>query len=185
MTSPIADPLVSPIAADLITCLIAEALRVPSPPATPRVVCLRPGDRAELLISQNDDECCSGLMWVRWVRSYPSGKQSFPTMDDSASPCGVLRWANQFELGAVRCAPTADIETLPTCDEWTDTTLGIYDDGAAIRRAVCCYAASHEYDALVLQEEGQPLTTEGGCVGVAYLVTISGPACDCKDASAL
>jgi hypothetical protein len=74
---------------------------------------------------------------------------------------------------------------MPTCAEWTETALGIYDDGAAIRRAICCYASSHEYDATVVQEEGQPLTTEGGCVGVAYLTTISGAACDCQEAETL
>lgn len=185
MTTPIPDPLIAPIAADLVTCLTAEAAKVPNPPASPRVVCLRPGDRVELLISQTEDECCSGLMWVRYVRDYPSGQQAFPTPDDRAIPCGVTRWAVQFELGAVRCAPTPDPELLPSCDEWTDTTLGVYDDGAAIRRAICCYAASHEYDATVFQEEGGPLTTEGGCVGIAYLVTISGPACDCQGASTL
>jgi len=185
MTTPISDPLISPIAADLVVCLTAEAAKVPNPPASPRVVCLRPGDRVDLLISQTEDECCSGLMWVRWVRAYPSGQNTFPTQDDRVSPCRVLRWAVQFELGAVRCAPTPDPESLPSCDEWTDVTLGVYDDGAAIRRAICCYAQSHEYDALVLQEDGRPLTTEGGCVGVAYLVTISGPACDCQGASTL
>ena len=185
MTTPIVDPLIAPIAADLVTCLTAESAKVPDPPATPRVVCLRPGDRVDLLISQNEDECCSGLMWVRWVRAYPSGLQQFPTADDRANPCGVTRWAVQFELGAVRCAPTPDPEELPTCDEWTDTTLGVYNDGAAIRRAFCCYTSGHEYEATVFQGEGQPLTTEGGCVGVAYLVTISGPACDCQGASTL
>lgn len=183
MTAPIIDPLVSPIAADLVSCLTVEASKVPNPPASPRVVCLRPGDKVDLLISQTRDECCEGLMWVRWVRAYPSSQQKFPTADSQSSPCGVQRWAVQFELGAVRCSPTPDSDELPTCDEWTDVTLGIYDDGAAIRRAVCCYAASHEYDAVVFQDEGQPLTTEGGCAGVAYLVTISGAACDCQNAS--
>lgn len=185
MTTPISDPLEAPIAADLALCLAAEATKIPNSPASPRVVCLRPGDHVDLLISQNEDECCSGLMWVRWVRDYPSGQQTFPIPDDRVSPCGVIRWAVQFELGAARCAPTADVESLPACDEWTEVTLGVYDDGAAIRRAICCYAKSHEYDAIVLQEGGQPLTTEGGCVGVAYLVTISGPACDCDGASTI
>jgi len=181
----VVDELISPIAEGLVTCLTAEAAKVPDPPASPRVVCLRPGDRVDLLLSQTEDECCAGLMWVRWVRAYPSGQQQFPTADPRSSACGVLRWAVQFELGAVRCAPTSDTETLPSCGEWTDVALGVYDDGAAIRRAVCCYANSNEYSRTVIQGEGQPLTTEGGCVGVAYLVTISGNPCDCEEASTL
>lgn len=187
MTTPITDPLVAPIAADLIACLTREIAKVPNPPnpITVRPVCLRPGDRVDLLISQNEDECCEGLAWVRWVRAYPSGQNQFPAQDDTVSPCGVIRWAVEFELGAVRCAPTPDIENIPTCDQQTDVALNGYDDGAAIRRAACCYAITHPYDNLVLQGVGEPMTTEGGCVGVAYLVTISGPACDCEGVTAL
>jgi hypothetical protein len=103
---------------------------------------------------------------------------SFPAQDDTVSPCDVSRWAVVFELGAVRCAPTPDVEDIPTCDQQTDLALAIYNDGAAIRRALCCYMADHPYD-LVHQDVGEPLTTEGGCAGVAYLVTIAANACDC------
>lgn len=181
----ISDPLVTPIAADLVLCLTAEAAKVPNPPQIPRVVCMRPGDAITLFVSSTDDECCSGLMWVRPARIYPSGQSSFPAQDDSVSPCRVIRWAVDFEIGAVRCAPTPDAEEIPSCDEWTDISIGVNDDGAAIRRAICCYANSHEYDAVVLQGEGAPLEVSGGCVGITYMVTISGPACDCSGSSTL
>lgn len=179
MTSPTPDLVVAPIAADLVLCLAAELAKVPNPVSTePRPVCLRPGDRVDLLIAQNRDECCEGLSWVRMVRIYPSGRQSFPAQDDSVSPCGVIRWAVVFELGAARCAPVAEPEVLPSCDEWTDATLNGYDDLAALRRAVCCYEREHP-DRLVLQDAGEPVTLEGGCTGVTTLVTISAPSCDC------
>lgn len=179
MTVPIPDPMVAPIAADLVAVLTTAFAAVPNSPSTPRVACLRPGDRVDLLISQNEDECCSGLVWVRWVRSYPSGQSRFPNPDGNVSPCNVIRWANDFELGAVRCAPTPDVEQIPTCDDWETVTIGVYDDSAAIRRAVCAYVNGAGSDRLVLQGEGRPLTTEGGCVGVAWLITVSAPACDC------
>lgn len=171
--------MISPIAVDLVAALTVAFAVVPNSPSTPRVACLRPGDRVDLLISQTADECCQGLVWVRWVRSYPSGQTSFPSPDGAVSPCQVIRWANEFELGAVRCAPTPDADRLPTCDEWETVTVGVYDDSAAIRRAVCDYVNGAGNDRLVLQREGRPLTTEGGCVGVTWLITVSAPACDC------
>lgn len=181
MTSPVSDTTVAPIAADLVLCLAAELAKVPNPVVhTPRPVCLRPGDRVDLLISQTQDECCEGLSWVRLARMYPSGQQQFPLQDGYVTPCDVLRWAVVFELGAVRCAPTAEAEDLPTCDEWTDTTLNEYDDLAALRRAVCCYQQQHT-DRLISQDAGEPITTEGGCTGVTLLVTIDAPSCDCTE----
>jgi hypothetical protein len=178
VTAPISDPIIAPIAADLVLCLAEEIAKVPNPPTTdPRVVCLRPGDRIELLISTMEDECCAGLAWVRWTGMVPS-RSAFPAADDTVSPCDVMRWAVTFELGAVRCSPTPDADALPTCDEWTDTTLNVYDDLAAIRRALCCYTVAHPY-VLVLQGAGEPLMTEGGCVGVAMTVTIAADTCDC------
>src|SRR5512136_2051125 len=100
----ISDPTVGPIAAKLLACLVAEAAKVPNPPSSPRPVCLRPGDHVDVLMSQNEDECCEGLMWVRWNRIFPSGS-AFPGADEITYPCGVMRWAVEFELGAVRCAP--------------------------------------------------------------------------------
>lgn len=179
MTTPIPDPMVAPIAADLVAALTTAFAAVPDSPETPRVACLRPGDRVDLLLSENQDECCMGLVWVRWTHSYPSGQTTFPNPDSFVSPCRVIRWANEFELGAVRCAPTPDVDRIPTCDEWEDVTLGVYNDSAAIRRAICAYTNGAGYGHLVTQGDGRPLTTEGGCVGVAWLITISGPACDC------
>ena len=173
----ISDPTIAPIAADLVACLTQEAAKVPNPPSATRVVCLRPGDRVDLLASQTEDECCAGLMWVRWVRIYPSGT-SFPSPDGTVSPCDVLRWAVRFELGAVRCSPVGTATTLPTCDDWEATTLGVMDDGAAIRRALCCYQQANP-DVLVLIDSGAPLTTEGGCTGVSYTVFIAADSCDC------
>jgi hypothetical protein len=181
MTTPISDPVIAPIAADLLLCLADELAKVPNQVGLEtRPVCLRPGDRVDLLISQTSDECCEGLSWVRMARQYPSGQQRFPLQDDRVTPCDVLRWAVVFELGSVRCAPTAEAEDLPSCEEWTETTLNQYDDLAALRRVACCYQRQHT-DRLIAQDVGEPITTEGGCTGVTLLLTISAPACDCVE----
>lgn len=179
----ISDPTVAPIAATLVACLAQEAAKVPDPPATPRVVCLRPGDHVDLLASQTEDECCSGLMWVRWSRIHPSA-QSFPSQDGRVSPCDVMRWAVTFELGAVRCSPIGTSNSLPTCDDWEATTLGMMDDGAAIRRALCCFQKTYP-DTLMIIDSGMPLTTEGGCTGVVYTVIIAADSCDCEGVSGI
>jgi hypothetical protein len=176
----IPDPTIGPIVADLVAYLQTTMADVPNPPTDqPRTVCLRPGDRVDLLISQAVDECCSGLSWVRWVGMHPSAVQ-FPVQDIRVTPCDVRRWAVVVELGAVRCAPVTEVETIPTCDQWTDTALNVYDDLAAIRRALCAYTADHP-GALVLQGAAAPLQVDGGCVGAAMLATISAPACDCPE----
>lgn len=179
MTSPISDPVVAPIAADLLLCLSIELAKVPNPvSANPRPVCLRPGDRVDLLISQTSDECCEGLSWVRMVQIYPSSRTTFPAPDGDVQWCDVLRWAVVFEIGAVRCAPTPDVGELASCEEWSDVTLNQYDDLAAIRRALCCYGEQNT-ERLVSVGVGAPITVEGGCTGVTMLATISAPSCDC------
>jgi hypothetical protein len=167
------DPIIAPVAADLLACLATEVAKTPDPPAS---VCLRPGDRVDLLLSTTYDECCSGLAWVRWVNQYPSA--NFPDPDEVASPCGVTRWAVTFELGVARCAPTSDAQTVPSCDQWIANTLDTYNDLAAVRRALCCYATTVKYQRLVYVGTAQPQTAEGGCVSVTMQVIVSAQACD-------
>ena len=173
------DPVIALIAVDLVSCLTTEMANVPNPVSNdPRPVCLRPGSRVDLLISQSADECCLGLSWVRMVRMYPSYQGRFPAPDERVTPCDVGRWAVVFELGAVRCAPTSESTDLPTCEQWTDATLDQYDDLAAIRRAICCYQNMYP-NKLVYVGTAEPLTTEGGCSGITMQITIAAAACDC------
>jgi hypothetical protein len=84
-------------------------------------------------------------------------------------------------MGAARCAPTADANNLPTCEEWTDVSVAAFEDGAALRRALCCFKALPDrIDTLVAQGQQIPMSTEGGCLGTTLMVTISADACDCS-----
>lgn len=173
----VSDPMVTPLALTLVACLEQEIARVTEPPA---VTCLRPGDRVELLIAQNTDECCEGLAWVRQVTMYPS--RDFPAPDQTYQPCSPVQWAVVMELGAARCAPTTSVTTIPSCAEWTATTMAVYDDQAALRRAMLCFAALDDYqDHQWVWGVWTPMTTEGGCVGGSWQVTIAVPACDTLD----
>lgn len=177
----IPDLVVAPLAVDLIACLTAEFAAVDAASnVEPRQVCFRPGERMELLLSTTQDECCSGLVWLRPAGMWPSA-QRFPAPDENVEPCDIRRYAALFELGAARCAPTGTADVLPSCDEWADVTLATLEDAAALRRALCRFKAMDDHiDRLVYQGTQTPMSTEGGCVGVLLTVTVAADACDCS-----
>lgn len=177
MTDPVLDLSVRPVADLLVACLGQEVAKVANPPA---VTCLRPGDQVALLVSTVRDECCEGLAWVRVVNIYPSN--SFPQQDVTVAGCGVMAWAAVLEMGVARCAPTPPAEDIPSCEEWTDATYAQLDDAAAMRRALCCFAAA-EPRRLLLPGIWQPLPIDGGCMGGTMLVTVAIGDCDCVEES--
>jgi hypothetical protein len=173
------DDVVSPIAVDLLTCLTTIFGELDDLTGDHRrPVCLRAGQRTELLASTTQDECCNRLVWCRWDGMWPSSQTAFPQVDNRVSPCGTARWATRWELGASRCAPIGTAQTLPTCDQWIDVSSAALEDAAALRRAVCCYQQL-DVDRLVYIGEGRPMSTEGGCIGSTIIVTIAADVCDC------
>lgn len=175
------DPVVMPLARELLACFDQEIAKVASPPA---YVGLRPGNVvAHLISSTGQDECCEGLAWVRPATFYPTGSGPFPSQDEVPIKGGVRGWAITLEMGAVRCAPTPDADRIPTAEEWDAATQAQMDDAAAMRRAVCCFIeAGVGRTNRVLVGEWLPLEVEGGCLGGIMTVTVMGPACDCSDA---
>jgi hypothetical protein len=173
------DPLVMPLARELLACLEQEIAKVLNPPM---YVQLRPGNVVDHLLSTAQDECCEGLAWVR-PSSFFTSSATFPVQDPAPAPKGVSAWAVTLELGAVRCAPTGDENQIPTADEWDATTQAVMDDAAAMRRAICCFIDGAQGRARnVLPGLWQPLSIQGGCVGGVLPVTVRGPACDCAEA---
>jgi hypothetical protein len=178
----ISDPMVMPLARELLECYDLELMKVENPPM---YVQLRPGNVVAHLLSTSEDECCSGLAWVRPASFFPSSGV-FPAQDPVPFKGGTRAWAVTLELGAVRCAPTPDANRIPTAEEWDATVQAVMDDAAAMRRAICCFIdAKQGRSGRVLAGLWQPLDVEGGCVGGILPVTIQGPACDCADAGEL
>lgn len=183
----IADPVVMPLARELLACLDVEIQKVLNPP---KYVQLRMGSVVDHLISTGADECCEGLAWVRPAAFYP-GTEPFPEQLATATrgmPAGTKFWAVTLEMGAIRCFPTPGPNDLVTAAQWDAATQACMDDAAAMRRAICCMIAGPP-DALsprgsskVIAGQWQPLSTEGGCAGGILPVTFMGPACDCEDA---
>lgn len=175
----VSDPMVMPLARELLECLDQEIQKVLNPPL---YVQLRPGNVVDHLLSTHEDECCSGLAWVRPSGFFPSSA-AFPLQDPAPLPKGVGAWAITLELGAVRCAPVGDENHLPTAADWDVTTQAVMDDAAAMRRAICCFIEGVQGRARnVLPGLWQPLSIQGGCVGGILPVTVRGPACDCAEA---
>lgn len=176
----IADPLVMPIAEELLACYV-EALE--DTQVLPRYIGFRPGTVVDWLLSTVENECCDGLAWIRPVSFYPSSS-AFPQQDPAPVPKGTTAWAVTLEMGAVRCSPTGPENYLPQPAEWDAVVQTMMDDAAAMRRAICCYIQADPTGLRyrrVLPGLWQPLDVEGGCVGGALSVTIQGPACDCSE----
>lgn len=177
---PVADPLVMPLALELLECYEQELAKLADPPQN---VGIRPGTTVDFLMSTSRDECCEGLGWVRPAAFYPSSAV-FPTQDGTPQKTGVLGWAVTLEMGIVRCAPTPDENSIPSEDDWLTVTQAVMDGAAAMRRAICCFIDADRANRLqkVLPGIWQPVQVEGGCVGGILPVTLRGPACDCPDA---
>ncbi len=176
---PVLDPVVMPLARQLLTCLDEEISKVTSPPM---YVQLRAGAVVDHLISTAEDECCQGLAWVRPATFAPSSG-AFPVQDAEPVKGGPRAWSVTLELGAIRCAPTPDASRIPTGEEWDALVQAVMDDAAAMRRAICCFAD------LVPGRWGRmlvgawsPISILGGCTGGTLPVTVQGPACDCSEA---
>lgn len=173
------DPVVMPLARELLDCYEQEIAKVTSPPM---YVQLRAGNVVAHLLSTVQDECCEGLAWVRPASFYPASSM-FPVQDPAPVKNGTRAWAVTLELGAVRCAPTGDENRIPTADEWDAVTQAVMDDAAAMRRAICCFIElDSRRNGRVLPGQWQPLDVQGGCVGGIMPITVSGPACDCAEA---
>lgn len=175
------DPLVMPMAVELLDCLETELALTEDPPF---FIGLRPGSVVDHLLSTESDECCQGLGWVRPVTFYPTSGP-FPAQDAVPLKSGPLGWSVVLEMGVVRCAPTPDANAIPTNAQWFDVVQKVMDDAAAMRRAICCYidADPTRRKLRVMPGAWTPLSVEGGCVGGVLPMTILGPACDCVESS--
>ncbi len=146
-----------PASQAMLTCLTMAVGFISVPPAK---IQIRPGSAVALDLSQNANECCDGLAWVREGDVFPS--TTFPIADTGRLRCATT-WAFEMEIGIVRCAPVGDIQNMPTEDEWLETALLLSEDLAAIRRTICCFDDAWPYD--VATGRISKLGPEGGCVG--------------------
>lgn len=178
-----ADLVVKPVAEALLQCLEAALLNQHGPVfmpqgTRPQQTCFRVGEAVSADASVTEDLCCSGLAWVR-VTDIFSTAGDFPAPDTSVviTGCGPLAWGVVLEMGVLRCAPTGDEYSVPTCDEWTALQNAIFLDQAAMREAMCCLVSQFDPGTVAIGS-WTPLPTSGGCAGGTWQVSVQ---IDCGD----
>lgn len=170
---------------------IADALRAcleavyEDDAGAPAEICQRPGDQVPLSVGLSQDECCSGLAWVRVVSIEPV-IDPLTSEDPAYNPCNATGRRVTFELGVARCNPFGTNGAGPTCDEWTALALRMDQDARAMRRAVCCFNDSDNVDDMdprkvyrILPGTWVPLESSGGCAGGTMNVVVWTNCDDC------
>lgn len=164
------DALARPVADELLECLRTEVAKVANPPAK---VELRTGDVVNFFMTQDKDECCDGLAWVRVQNITPGYPEQQVEVTVSNE---ILNWSVNLEMGVVRCAPR-DPTVIPPAKEWSDVTYDVLDDAAAMIRAMCCFAAPRK--GRVVPGIWTPLALDGGCTGGFMPLTVRRSPCTC------
>lgn len=131
---------------------------------------LRTGEQVAHDMSQTEDLCCEGLAYVKVNRVYPS--TDFPNEDEEWSSCSPLAWAADLEMGILRCAPTGDVNTMPTDGEWVATTEIVANDAAAMRLAAQDFAARIDPLTDYIVRPWLPFGPQGACTGGVQIVTV-------------
>lgn len=176
-----ADNLIQPVAEQLLACFcnaLEEQHGSTYMPAgsRPQECCFRSGEIVSADASVYQDLCCSGLAWVRVADIFASA-DDFPAPDTTIpiTGCGPQAWGVVFELGVLRCAPTGDEYTVPSCDDWTLFQQYLFLDQAAMRQAMCCLIElrnGEDMQSSVAIGSWAPLPTSGGCGGGTWQVTV-------------
>lgn len=163
------------IAQELLACLETALLAAPNPPPASRIM-LRAGDRVTPLLSTVDDECCSGLGWVRIARM--SGVRQLDELQNVS--CFQRERTLELEIGVARCAPTApSASTIPTEDQWEEAALQLDADQGAMEDAICCAFDDLEGSAAEEVSVGEyvPFGVDGNCIGGTMTVFVRMSAC--------
>lgn len=173
----VSDPLVMPLARQLLDCFAVELDKTETPPLAVQFMA---GIAPFADANQHRNQCCEGLGWVRVDSFFPSS--TFPAQDETPPAKGVGAWAVVLEIGVFRCAPTPDENSIANGAQWEAVVEQVMDDAAAMRRALCCLEDELRGRQRILPGQWQPLDVQGGCAGGYMTVTVKGPACDCGDA---
>lgn len=159
-----------PLAQTLLQCL-EDSLTV-NPPAQ---VCLRAGEFVNPSLSSTEDECCSGLGWVRIVDTQPLVLRG---QEDLTFGCINHMRVTTLEMGVVRCHATPDADTLVTCDQWTAEAVQLEADHTAMEAALCCLqgvvtggTVPAITDIVLKAGEYTPRGPDGRCIGGTMTVT--------------
>lgn len=155
--------------AQIVLSCLNEAITAGPFPIPQEKICLRFGERVNPTTGTSEDECCTGLAWVRVA--------SIESLVDPDDPnrCFGPSQRIQLELGTARCIPFGTVGAGPTCEQWTEATLKMDSDQQAMEAAVCCAAeAINEMPFIngVRIGEYQPFGPDGNCILGTLQMTI-------------
>lgn len=157
------------LAQELLACLEVALLAGPNPPPVSRIM-LRAGREVTPMLSTVDDECCSGLGWVRNVGV--SGVRQLGELDNIV--CFEQERTLTLELGVARCMPTPEASVLVSKDQWTAVALQLDADMGAMEAAICCAYGDLEGSRAEEVSVGgyEPFGPDGNCIGGTMTVRI-------------
>jgi hypothetical protein len=172
------DTMVMPVLLSALACLQDEAAKVAKPPA---LYTIRPGDSFEPSADPWTDECCVGIGWTRMVSSFETYDFPAPASVMEGN-CPPHSWAVVIEVGINRCVPVAGDGrgSIVTSEQWLEAAIAQADDGAALRRVLCCLRELYDV-ADVTAGQVNPLPLQANCGGVVLQITVRRDACDCHD----
>ncbi len=178
------DQFVSVLMNQLLACLCDNVAIQPNPP---QHCCFRVGTEIAHDAGILQDLCCEGIAYVSLGDTFPSS-DSFPEADivrQANSSCAPTTWAQEFQVGIIRCVPTGDQFLPPSCIDWNAASRQNVIDAQTLRRVACCMRTFVVQNSGVFfgmslvidrQIQGNPL---GGCVERTMKLTAQFPNCDC------
>lgn len=152
----------------VLSCLNTQITDGPFPIPQEKI-CLRFGEIVNPSIGTNEDECCTGLAWVR-----VAAVDTLVDPDD-ANPCVSHSRRITLELGTARCIPFGTVQAGATCDQWTEVALKMDSDHGAMEAAVCCAADAIDalpFEPIVRVGNYEPFGPDGNCVRGTLTMTI-------------
>lgn len=153
----------------LLQCL-GEQIAAGPFPIPDEKVCLRFGERVDPTLGTSEDECCTGLAWVRVA--------SVDSLADPDGP-GTGNCVNSarritLEMGTARCIPFGTVGAGPSCAAWTEVALKMDSDQLAMETAICCATEAFNglpYGPVSVPGSYLPEGPDGNCVkGVMTMI---------------
>lgn len=178
------DMFVSVLMDELLACLCENVATQENPP---QHCCFRVGTEIAHDAGILQDQCCEGIAYVALGDTFPSS-DSFPEADivrQATAVCAPTTWAQEFQIGIIRCVPTGDQFLPPNCVDWNAAARQNVIDAQTLRRVACCMRNFVVQNSGVFlgmstvidrQTQGNP---QGGCVERTMKLTIQIPNCDC------
>lgn len=154
------------VAQSLLECYRTALEARAEPPAK---ISLRHGEVVTPQLGTNEDECCSGVAWVRIV-----SVERLRDLDDFNSHCAGAERRVTLEMGAASCLPWGTTQAPITADQWDAVAArqDVYHD--AMEAALCCAWSdlARELGTQAVAGPYEPGGPDGNCVSGTMQVIV-------------